>query len=109
MSSIIEKLELDKDFLVYGEVEPGNTDGDLIMVSQEDLDNLENQRNELLKALIKSVISIEKILYEVKPNLWSNVRHELDVAYSKGKEAILNTDPSHRQFEEFKELLYETI
>lgn len=77
--------------------------------SASEAKELEQQRNKLLKALMKSVTSIEKILYEVKPNLWSNVSHELDVAYSEGKEAILNTDPSHRQFEELKELLYEII
>ena len=44
---------------------------------------------EELQVLKRAVKAIQKLLYEVKPNLWSEFRHDLDVAYSEGRKILI--------------------
>lgn len=42
----------------------------------------------MLEALIESTIFVEKIMYEVKPNLWSDVQQKGYSSYESNKRAI---------------------
>ncbi len=91
------KIDIDN----YGEIEPGNKDGDLIMVSQEDLNNLLEVTNEIAKALIDM---LEDRCFTCRI---FNPQHKYCLACNDvlpWRKLITKADPQHRSWEKIKEI-----
>lgn len=68
--------------------------------------HLYSASREMLKALIESTLFIEKIMYDVRPCMWSDVNTQGYISYESGKTAILAALPG-KTWQDIKKRLEE--